>query len=224
MRDVVSSRLKGLFPRFLGILLFTLVGCVWRAPIAVAPSLEPISSQYKTFDVVEIKLCRPYLLGFIPLRRNYGVQDLIARVEPDDGTLVRVGLDSIVTYWVIGYTVCHELSGTRTQQAGPAQMLSAPSTLGSAKLTAAVPAPEPGGDSGVLPSTYTTMNIIYSKLGRDRPADDAVYQQDLRAVEAWGQQGLTPSEVIAAAVRGQAKVDAGASISMILEAGMEGVK
>lgn len=197
-------------------------GCAHRTPVALAPSLEPVSAPFTERGAVEVKRCRPLLFGFIPLRPDYGMQDLISEAAQRGDGLVRVGVDQISSFWLIGQTTCHALSGTQIQLAPTAVQAGGNGPPPGAPRAAPPPAVSRAmGDAAGLPaSAYHITDTIYARMGRQRPAEDAAYLIDVQAVWEQAQRGYPASDLLAAAQRGLEKLGPDASIAELLAAGL----
>lgn len=172
---------------------------------------------YQEQGTVEVLRCRPMLFGFIPLRKNYGMKDLVNEADNGADGVVGVSVDQVWKFWLFGYTTCHELHGTQIQFAGGS--VRAEAGFGGFQSTSTGAAAS-GLNSIVPESTYQTTNLIYSRIGREKPASDAEYMRDVQAVSAHIQRGASPPDLLVAAARGAEQLGSSASIEEILAAGL----
>ena len=93
-------------------MLSLLLSC-YKAPLALAPSADPLPEEWVPMGAVEVSMCHRTLMGFIPLDDSYGMADLVDEAVGDADGLSSVRVDVRTTNWLIGSTMCHDLSGTR---------------------------------------------------------------------------------------------------------------
>jgi len=210
------------------VLLLTMstFGCSVHAPFGLAPSTEPITSDYRRAEAVEAKICRPVLFGLISLKPSYGMTDLIDQAAADADALIGVTIDEHHSWWLIGSTTCHSLRARAVYFVPSTPMSSMISdTVSDDYLVspgAAVETAEPqmSRQSEIPPAAYRFTEMIYEWMGREKPTKSEEFESDVLMVWSLFQQGHDADSLKRAVYAGMDAVGANKPLPIVLRAGI----
>lgn len=180
--------------------------------LCACTSIRPVAVLDHRFDApqagsllhVEAERCRPFLFGFIPLKRPFWTEDVIGEATGNPkATLYGLTVDARRTGWLFGSTQCVRVAGwadsveVRTSPGGPA---SAPEGPPKVETT-----PRMSDPVGAL------LLALHAELGTSWPRSDAAVQRNRKQAEAALEEGWSLAELLEAlaAVRKMSPADAG---------------
>jgi hypothetical protein len=180
-------------------LLVLIAACTLHVPQSITASSRPLPGELRIGERVTVESCG-----------SEGMDELIQRAKGDHDALIEITL-STTTYFVPFLSflnpTSYELSGTQVDFG----------VVSKARATEAA-----ATSAGTPASALRLAEMVYREIGRSPPEDEAQWMADAELLFEYAKAGKSPSEILAPARAGAAKVGKSGALREILIAGFDG--